>query len=218
MNKVKYLKKEILPILLILFFLLAGLYVRQSLPAVVPTHWNVNNVPDGWSSRNFAVFFFPGLIFGIYLLLSIFPKIDPLKENVKSFSKIYHKFKIVLILFFGYIYLLSLYAALNHTLNIGRLMMIGLAWLFYYLALIFPQIKRNYFFGIRLPWTLASDENWNKTHKFGKRVFIILAFLTLINSFFSGPLSAIFFTSEMIIGVLIISIYSYRIFQQEKNN
>jgi hypothetical protein len=42
--------------------------------------------------------------------------------------------------------------------------------------------------------------------------------LTLINSFFSGPLSAIFFTSEMIIGVLIISIYSYRIFQQEKNN
>jgi uncharacterized membrane protein len=191
------------------------MYIRKSLPAVVPTHWDANNVPNGWSSRNFAVFFFPGLILGIYLLLSLFPHIDPLKENIKGFSDVYYKFKTVFILFMGGIYLLSLYAALNHNLNIGRLLMIGTAWLFYYIALMLPQLKRNYFIGIRLPWTLASDENWDKTHKYGKKVFIILSFLILINSFFLGNVIFTIFMAEMIIAMLAICIYSYMEFKKE---
>lgn len=216
MNKIKHLKKEILPILFILIFLLVGMYIRKSLPAVVPTHWDANNVPNGWSSRNFAVFFFPGLIFGIHLLLSLFPHIDPLKENIKGFSDVYYRFKTVFILFMGGIYLLSLYAALNHNLNIGRLLMIGTAWLFYYIALMLPRLKRNYFIGLRLPWTLASDENWDKTHKYGKKVFIILSFLILINSFFLGNIIFAIFMTEMIIAMLAICIYSYMEFKKEK--
>lgn len=47
MNKIKHLKEEILPILLIVIFLLVGMYIRKSLPAVVPTHWDANNIPNG---------------------------------------------------------------------------------------------------------------------------------------------------------------------------
>lgn len=216
MNNLKHIKKEIIPIIFILIFLMAGMYAYKYLPAVVPTHWDANNTPNGWSTRNFAVFFFPGLIFGIYLLLSLFPHIDPFKENMKKFSGVYYKFKLVLILFMGGIYLLTLYAALNHNINVGRFVMIGIAWFIYYIALILPLLKRNYFIGIRLPWTLASDEVWDKTHKFGKQVFIILAFLILINSFFSGSLIFWLFLIEMFIGVMSLCVYSYIQFRKCK--
>ena len=95
-----FTKKEILPIALIVFAVLISLLSYSDLPELVPSHWNAQGQVDGWSSRDFTVFFFPGLAIGIYVLMILLPFIDPLRRNYPKFAWPYFWFRTVLVLFF----------------------------------------------------------------------------------------------------------------------
>jgi len=138
-----YSKKEILPIILILAFLAVGLYFLPQLPERVPTHWGIDGQADGWSSRNFAVWFFPALIAGMYLLLSFLPLLDPLKKNIEISANFYFVFKLVMVLFLGGLYTVTLYAGLGHPVNVQMFVLWGMAILFFFLGLMMPRIKKK---------------------------------------------------------------------------
>jgi len=198
-----------LPWILIIIIFLFGLYLYPQLPAKIATHWNINNQADGWGSKNFAVFFVPLLTLGLYLLLSFIPLIDPLKKNIEAFAHLYFWFKLCFILFFGLLHFLTLYAALGHQINIGRFVILGIAVLFFFIGLFLPKIKRNYTIGIRLPWTIHSETVWDKTHKFGGKVFISLALLMALSSFFSGKIAFVILMAGIILLLFSLAIYSY---------
>ncbi len=204
-----YTKKEILPIILILAIFALGLYFWPFLPERVPTHWNVAGQIDGWSSKNFAVFFFPILIAGLYLLLSFIPLMDPLKTNIELFSHLYFWFKVVFVLFTGTLYFLTLYAGLGYQVNVGRYVTLGIAVLFLFIGLMMPKIKKNYTIGIRLPWTLHSEAVWDKTHRFGGKLFIALAILMAIIAFLPGPRTFGILIGGIILMLVILVWYSY---------
>ncbi len=178
-----YDKKEVLPIVLILIIAAIGAYLYPQLPELVPSHWGINNEIDGWMSRNFAVFFFPVLTLVLYLLMSFLPLMDPHKSNIESFANWYFWFKVVFIVFMGALYLMVLYAGLGYEVNVGRYVTLGVAALFAFIGLALPKMKKNYMIGIRLPWTLYSETVWNRTHKFGGRLFLALAIIIAIASF-----------------------------------
>lgn len=205
-----YTKKEILPIILILAIFAVGLYFYPQLPERVPTHWNIHGQIDGWSSKNFAVFFFPSLIAGLYLLLSFLPLMDPLKANIEFFAHYYFGFKIVFILFLALLYLITLYAGLGNQINVGRYVIWGIAVLFFYIGLMLPKVKKNYIIGIRLPWTLHSEIVWDKTHRFGGKLFIALAVLIAAVGFFPGAYAFWILIGGVILMLTILIWYSYR--------
>jgi len=211
-----YSKKEILPIILILAFLAVGLYFLPQLPERVPTHWGIDGQADGWSSRNFAVWFFPALIAGMYLLLSFLPLLDPLKKNIEISANFYFVFKLVMVLFLGGLYTVTLYAGLGHPVNVQMFVLWGMAILFFFLGLMMPRIKKNYTVGIRLPWTLHSEEVWNKTHKFGGKLFIALAVLVAIVSFFPGGWAFGLMLGGILAMLAALMIYSYLAFRKIK--
>lgn len=179
-------KKEIFLIALIFLTLAAGIYFYPQLPDRVPTHWGVNGQVDGWSSKAFAVWFFPALIAILYILLAALPLLDPLKSNIELFAGPYYWFKLVFILFMGGLYLMTLYVGLGNQINVGRWVTLGIAALFAFIGWMLPQVKKNYTIGIRFPWTLHSEVVWEKTHQFGGKLFYVLAAFIAIISFFPG--------------------------------
>jgi len=204
-----YGKKEVLPIVLIIIIAAIGAYAYPQLPDLVPSHWGINGEINGWMDKTFAVFFLPILIAGLYLLLSFLPLMDPLKKNIELFSHLYFWFKVAFVAFMGSLFLMTLYAGLGYEINVGRYVMWGIAFLFFFIGLMTPQIKKNYTIGIRLPWTLHSEIVWDKTHKFGGRLFIALSVLILLASFLSGVYAFTILIGGIFLMLVILIAYSY---------
>ncbi|MDP2910652.1 MAG: SdpI family protein [bacterium] len=208
-----FTKKEILPIALIIFAFGFGLLIYPKLPEQIPSHWNVEGEIDNWSAKNFAVFFFPALTFLVYLLMTFIPLVDPYKKNYLKFSRPYFWFRFLFVAFLTSLYLYTLSAAFGNQIKINYFIIPALAGFFILLGLFMPKIKRNYFVGIRTPWTIHSEETWNETHKFAGRVFIIAGIASLIGLFLPEYSFLIFIIAIMSAVIMSIT-YSYFVFRR----
>ena len=80
--------------------------------------------------------------------------------------------------------------------------------LFYYLGILTQNAKRNWFIGIRTPWTLSSDVVWDKTHRIGGKLFKAAGIIALLGALI--PQYAIFFILVPVISIVAFSfVYSY---------
>lgn len=207
-----FTKKEILPILLIIIAIIIGFQMYSSLPDKVPTHWNAQGEVDAMGNKDFAVFFFPALAIGIYVLMLFIPLIDPFRKKYEAFVMPYFWIRTIIIAFLLAIYLFSLFAAAGIKLNIIYVIVPALSIMFIVLGLLMPKIKRNYFVGIRTPWTIHSEEVWNKTHKFGGKAFVIAGIVSLLALVVKEYVLSIFIT-VIIIASLLPVVYSYFVFK-----
>ncbi len=204
------IKKEVWIVLLILALFILGIVYYSQLPARVPSHWNIHGDIDGWSTPCFAAFFFPTVILGIYLLLSFIVFIDPFRKNIEKFYDVLWQFKLAFILFMGGLYGITLIAALSkNKIPVDKIVIIGIGALFIFIGSLMPKIKRNFFIGIRMPWTLYSDEVWGKTHKIGKPVFMIMGLIILLTAFIPGEIAFIIMLIAVFGGIIFLGIYSY---------
>jgi uncharacterized membrane protein len=208
-------KTELLPALLVLAAVISSFYFYSHFPEQVPIHWNVKGEVDNYGSRAFGAFFFPGIIIGMYFLFLAIPYLDPKKDRYQQFRKVYHIFKTILVGFMVVIYFLSSLSSLGYQIPINVWMPILVGILFIILGNYMAKIKPNWFMGIRTPWTLSSEEVWNKTHRLGGKAFIagglIMAVLGFTPASFFMPL----FITLMVIVVIVPIIYSFIIFKKE---
>lgn len=174
---------EIIAIVLMAIAGIASFYFYANFPATVATHWNIAGEPDAWSGKIFAAFFFPIVIVGLYLLLLFLPLIDPLKKRYHEFSKVYQVVRLSLVVFMVALYFITSLIGLGFNISVNKVMPIGVGLLFITFGNFMPKIKKNWFVGIRTPWTLSNEEVWNKTHRVGGKVFVVggvLMWLALI--------------------------------------
>ncbi|MFA4942004.1 MAG: SdpI family protein [Patescibacteria group bacterium] len=211
------LKTEILPFLAMALVAVSSFYFYSHFPDRVPTHWGISGEIDGWGSRNTA-FIIPAVIVGMYFMFLLLPFVDPKKERYEQFKKPYHVFKNFLIIFMAIIYFVTSFAGLGYDLPVGIIIPVMIGILFVIIGNYMAKIKMNWFFGIKTPWTLSSEEVWNKTHRFGGKMFVLGGILIAINSFL--PLS--FRLPVFIFTVIMLSFgtmgYSYLVYLKEKKN
>lgn len=169
-----FTKREIIPILIIVSMFIAGAMFYSKMPAVMPTHWNARGQVDGYSSKGFMAFGFPAVILGIYLLITLLPLIDPLRKNIEKSAGAYFWMRTLFASFFAALYFFGIYAGVSSGKNImvRSFSLVLMGALFIGLGFLMPHFKRNYFIGIRTPWTLESGEVWDITHKRAKNWFI----------------------------------------------
>lgn len=153
-------------------------YAYPSLPQEIATHWNAAGEVDGHMPAPSA-FFVPALSLGLLLLFLAIPKIDPLQANIRSFIGEYHKFILVIVFFLSLVHLQSLLWNLGTRVSFSLTMPALLGGLFIYLGTFLGKSKRNWFIGIRTPWTLSSDEVWDKTHQAAGKAFMAAGILSL---------------------------------------
>ncbi len=200
-------KKVIIFSVVIITFLM-GVFSYSLVPDRMASHWNEYGIVDGYVSKCFGLFFFPFLMLVISLFLLFIPKIDPLKKNIEKFREEYDLFVVWFTVFFFYIYALTLLWNMGVTFNMTFVLMPAFAALFYFVGVLLEKAKRNYFIGIRTPWTLASDEVWNKTHKLGAKLYKIVALSAVVSMFFT-QFSLYFIFIPLIVFSLYLVFYSY---------
>jgi len=208
-NKVNFNKVSILLIVIfILLSFLISLISFNSLPETIITHWGINGEANGFSSKSFGLMFVPILTTILALVLIAIPKIDPLKKNIESFKEKYYEFVAIFVGFMLYIHTITILLNFGHTLNIIALLSPAFAVLMYYIGNLMGSAKRNYFIGIRTPWTLDSEIVWNKTHKLGEKAHKLSAIICLIGIILPNY-ALLFIIAPLIFTSLYLVAYSY---------
>lgn len=202
--------------IIILLSFAVGIYFYPRVPESIPSHWNIDGEVDGYMSRFWGLFLMPIISLAVTLIFILVPKIDPLKENFKKFRKHFDRFIIIILLFLFYLYFLTIFWALGKEFNMNRALSPAFAILFFYCGVLVQKSKRNWFIGIRTPWTLSSENVWNKTHNLGGKLFKIVGLIIFLGVIM--PSYMFYFTFFPIIGASIFIIfYSYFEYRKEKN-
>ena len=163
----------------ILLQMVVGVLIWNRLPGQIATHFDFHNEPNGWSSRAFTVFGMPLVMLALHwvcLLVSCSPNHQMKNYNGKI------KYLILLIIpASSLLVMVSCYGyALGAQFNVGRVTLVFVGVIFAVTGNYMPKIRRNYTTGIKLPWTMASDENWNKTHRMAAPVWVICGLLLIV--------------------------------------
>lgn len=192
-----------------------GLFLYPKMPEMVASHWDYGGMVNGYMPKIWGLFLIPILSTVLYILFKLLPRIDPLGNNIKKFETYYDNFTVIIIQFLFYLYLLTLIWNLGIRFSFISMLAPAFALLFYYTGILLEKTKRNWFIGIRTPWTLSSDTNWEQTHKLGSRLFRItglLSFGAVIRSNFG----VFFILIPVLFCAVILYYYSYHISKRGK--
>ncbi len=202
--------KKTLAIISIIIFIsfLIGLYLYPSMPDQMASHWDINGKVDNHLPKFWGLFLMPLVSVGMVLLFILIPKIDPLKENIEKFMKYYNRFIIVLISYLFYIYSLTILWNIGYEFSMKNMIIPAFGFFFLYIGVMLENAKRNWFIGIRTPWTLSNETVWNKTHKLGAKLFKISGIITFLGLLFND-LALTFFLAPITISTAYLIVYSY---------
>ncbi|HQU37645.1 MAG TPA: SdpI family protein [Anaerolineales bacterium] len=199
---------------LIAVAILAGLLLWSRLPDPMPAHWNAAGEIDGYMSKFWGVFLIPIISIALAGLFLIIPNIDPLKANIAQFRSTFNWFIVVFVVYMLYLYALTLFAALGTSFNMTLMLLPAVGLLFIGTGYLMNGAKRNFFIGIRTPWTLSSDTVWDETHKLGSKLFMLGGVVTILCAFLGE--SGIWIMLVAMLGAAFVPIiYSYVLYQRE---
>jgi len=193
-----------------------AIYLYPTLPETIPIHFNIKGEADGWGSRDSlflgpAIIAFAGLF--TYFILANIKKIDP-KRSQQTDDLFYQNMGVLTNLFLTCISLVILYITAHPGFPIEKALFPLLGVSFAILGWFFPKFSQNYVAGFKLPWTLENENNWNETHKMAGKVWLICGSLQVIAGLsLSAIPSFIIFFANVIVMVLVPTIFSYRMFK-----
>ena len=215
-NVKKYRTTIIITTLITLLPILFGLIVWNRLPEQIATHWGANGQADGYSGKAFAVFGMPCILAVLQLFVSFITLNDPKRRNIhkKPLTLIFWIIPVMSVIVNGITYA----AALGMEIEVGIIISILVGILLIALGNYMPKLQQNYTIGIRVPWTLNSTENWNRTHRLGGKTFILGGFLLIIAGFLGSVMGDYGTLAALIVIVLICAgvpaVYSFWLFKK----
>ena len=205
----------VLSLILILAATLAGLLLWNRLPDPMPAHWNAAGEIDGYMSKFWGIFLMPVITIALVPLFLVIPNIDPLKANIAKFRGVFNWFIVIFVAYMLFIYALTLAAALGVQFNMTAMLLPVVGLLFIGAGYMMSKAKRNFFIGIRTPWTLSSDRVWNETHRLGSTLFIACGVLAILGSFFGGMAAFWLMLVPLIVSSVFLVVYSYVLYRRE---
>ena len=185
---------------------LIGIICWNRLPDVMATHFGMNNEANGFSSKAFAVFGIPAILLAVLWLGAFVTSNDPKRQNIspKMFSLVVWIAPVTSLVVAAILYPVNLGYALDITFFVELLSGV----MFIIIGTYLPKARQNYTIGIRVPWTLANEENWNRTHRLAGTLWIICGILMIIICL-TRLAPGQWFVAILLITVLVPCIYSY---------
>jgi uncharacterized membrane protein len=144
-------------------------WLYSDLPEKIPTHWNIEGKVDGYGDR-WTLFLFPLLMAGMIVLFYFLPALSPRHFEVDAFRPTYLYIMDIVLGLFAYmqgVLLYTVYQSVKEgaTVDLGRLFIAGMFLFFALMGNQIGKVRKNFYIGVRVPWTLASDRVWNDTHR-----------------------------------------------------
>lgn len=186
--------------------ILVGLILWNQLPDQMATHFNIAGEADGWSGKAFAVIGLPMILVGVHLICALATLADPKKQNIsdKMFRLVLWICPVLSIFVNGGVYLYSL----GFPVDMSRICMIMVSVVFLIIGNYMPKCRQNYTVGIKVPWTLADPENWNKTHRLAGWLWILSGVLMGIAAILN-KMNVVILFCVILMAAFVPMIYSY---------
>jgi len=204
----------IVSVILIAATLVVGLILYAQLPDPMPSHWNAAGEIDGYMSKFWGVFLMPIITIALVPLFLVIPHIDPLKANIAKFRGVFNWFIVAFVVYMLFVYGLTMAAALGYQFNMTYALLPIVGLLFIGAGYMMGKAKRNFFIGIRTPWTLSSETVWDKTHQLGSKLFMIGGAVTIVSAFL-GEFGIWLMLAAMFVAAFVPIVYSYILWRRE---
>jgi len=185
------------------------------MPDVVASHWNAEGTLNGTMPKFWGLALIPLLMYGFCALLTVLPRIDPLRNNYQKFQDYYEGFILVFAAFFFFIQLQIILWGLGIHVSPNLTMPVMIGGLFVYIGFLMEHAEPNWFVGIRTPWTLSSDSVWKKTHQRAGTLFKLAGVLSMIGAL-AGIYASLFILIPAIAVAIYTVVYSYVEFKKEQ--
>ena len=134
----------------------------------IPIHWDIHMNADGWTDRAHFVWYLliaPGVMLLMTALMAVLPWLSPKNFEIDRFAGTFGFVMTTLVVFFGYMGALILWAGIEENAYWPQFFVAGFFALFAVMGNMMGKVQRNFYMGIRTPWTLASETVWNRTHR-----------------------------------------------------
>lgn len=187
------------------------------LPTIVPSHWNATGQVDGYMPKLLNAILIPGISIGIYVLVRVFaaisPKLGNSNQGQRANTRIINLFLVGMLLFMLVVQLATTAIALGVGIDITLIIDLAMSLLFIFLGNYMGKLRRNFWGGIRTPWTLTNETVWERTHRFAGTAFVVAGVLGIVTSFI--PFIRLYGITVLIIGAALLSVaYSYVVYQR----
>jgi len=203
-KRIKEIAMWIICLLPVIFLVIA----YPIIPAQIPMQWGIDGTVNWYGPKINLIWIavLPALVNGLLILL---PKIDPKRDNYEDFKVPYFYMRLGIITFLFLVNVMMLNGVSTMEFNV-KILLLMVSALFFYLGLIMPYIKQNYFVGFRLPWTLHDVDTWNQTHKVGAIVLQVTSVIMAVTIILTNNTKCLFiaYSSLLFMAIFGIVIYS----------
>jgi uncharacterized membrane protein len=189
-----------------------GLILAPSLPDRVPIHWNIRGEVDGYGSKWIAILMVPAMMVFFTGLAAALPAMSPENFDIETFRPTFNYVFFTIIVLLSYIQLVTLQAAQHPHTDVGKLLMVGICVSFGFIGNVLGKVRRNFWMGIRTPWTLASDEVWTATHRFAARLMFACGILGAVLALLGAPFALLI--GLILFSTLVPAVQSYFVFRK----
>jgi uncharacterized membrane protein len=215
MIKIK-LRNELIALTILAITAALSLWAYPQLPLRVASHWNFQGEVDGYMSRGMHSLMLPGILFLMYITFLVMPYFDPKKERYQEFAKVYRLMRDAILFVLLGVYASATFYNLDYPVNISAIVASLIGLLMMLLGNYFGKLKRNWFIGLRTPWTLSSEDVWSKTHRLGGRLFMLWGLFIIIAPWLNASIALIVLFVGLATILIGVNLYSYLLFRQEK--
>jgi uncharacterized membrane protein len=183
-----------------------------SLPDRVPSHWNDRGEIDDTMPKPWGVYLLPVVMAGTWLLLSWLPRISPRGFDMSSFARAWGVLCVASLAFILFVEVMTLNAARTGAPLMRKPFFAAVGVLIVVLGNFLGKVTRNFFAGIRTPWTLASEEVWLRTHRLAGKLFVLAGIVIFAAALANLPLWWVI--AAPVAAVLASAVYSYVIYRR----
>jgi uncharacterized membrane protein len=203
---------EVFGLILVLTAVLMSAVLYPRLPETMASHWNLHGQPDSFVHKPFGPFVGPAIMASVLLLLLALPAISPRGFRFDNFRPVWAILEGSVLGLLFLFHTLALMQAMGKPVDMNRGVEAGVGLLLVVLGNFMGKVTRNFFVGIRTPWTIASEEVWLRTHRLGGRLFVLAGLVLLVSAFLGGGwvLAAIAIGAAALLSV----VYSYLVYRR----
>ncbi|KZN24084.1 hypothetical protein A4G99_06385 [Haladaptatus sp. R4] len=185
-----------------------GVYYYPRMPDQIASHWNASGNADGTMPKLWGLFLIPTMTAGLLVLFAAIPRIDPLRENIAEFRRYYDLFIVLFVAFMLYMQALIVLWNLGYRFDFTMVLSPAIGVLYYFIGALMSRVERNWFIGVRTPWTLSDDRVWKRTHARAGPLFKLAGIIAILGAFV--PRYAIYLVvGPVLLAAAYLMLYSY---------
>ncbi len=196
----------------ILVAAVAAFWLWPELPAQVPSHWGMHGQVNGHTSRLHAALFPVVSVAIIAFLTWLLPAVSPNRFRIGPFVHVFNGLMLAIQGFLLVLGISMLLAGAGYPVAMPKLSMLVLGALLVILGNYMGKLQRNFFIGIRTPWTIASEATWERTHRLGGKLFVLAGLVVLVGTLFGLPFPIA--VAVIVVAGLFPAIYSFLIYRR----